>query len=59
VGKIIVHFNGKNEEAVIALPEGRYTIVAKGTEIDETQIGEPIANEAKVEGISMMILVKI
>jgi len=57
--KIIVHFNGKNQEALIALPEGNFKIVAKGTEIDENGIGEPIADEAKVEGISMMILVEI
>jgi len=57
--RIILHFNGKNQEAVIALPEGNFKIVAKGTEIDENGIGEPIADEAKVEGISMMILVEI
>lgn len=56
--KIILVFNGKNQEAVTALPEGDFKIVAKGTEIDETGIGEPVADEVKVEGISMMILVE-
>lgn len=57
--KIILVFNGKNQEAVTALPEGNFKIVAKGTEIDETGIGEPVTDEVKVEGISMMILVEI
>ncbi|MGE0018409.1 MAG: type I pullulanase [Draconibacterium sp.] len=56
--KIILVFNGKNQETVIALPEGDFKIVAKGTEIDETGIGEPVTGEIKVEGISMMILVE-
>jgi pullulanase len=56
--RIILHFNGKNQEAVIALPEGRFKVVAKGTEIDESGIGELVADEVKVEGISMMILVE-
>ena len=56
--KILLVFNGKNQEAMITLPEGDYKIVAKGTEINETGIGEPVNGEVKVEGISMMILVE-
>ncbi len=56
--KVILHFNGKNQAAEIALPEGRFKIVANETEIDETGIGEPVEGQIKVEGISMMILVE-
>lgn len=57
--KIILHFNGKNQEAIIVLPEGIFKIVANGAEIDEAGIGKPVSGEVKVDGISMMILVEV
>lgn len=57
--KIILVFNGKSHETLIVLPEGNFIIVAKGTEINETGIDNPVTGEVKVEGISMMILVEI
>lgn len=55
---IILIFNGKNQEAVIALPEGNFKIVAKGTEINEAGIGELVSDEVTAEAISMMILME-
>lgn len=57
--RIILHFNGRNTEASVPLPEGRFKIVAQGGEIDEAGIGEPVADEVKVEAVSMMVLVEI
>ena len=57
--KIIMIFNGQNNPASVALPEGNYRQVAKGDEINEMGIGEVISDEVKVEGISMVILVSI
>lgn len=57
--RIILHFNGRNTEASVTLPEGRFKIVAQGGEIDEAGIGEPVADEVKVEAVSMMVLVEI
>lgn len=57
--RILLHFNAKNTEVVIPLPEGKFRIVAENGEIDENGIGEPIDNEVRVDGISMTILVQI
>lgn len=54
--KVILHFNGKSQEAEIALPEGKFKIIAKGDEIDEAGIGESVTDKVHVEAISMMIL---
>ena len=54
--KVILHFNGKSQEAEIALPEGKFKIIAKGDEIDEAGIGESVTDKVLVEAISMMIL---
>ncbi|MCF6333647.1 MAG: DUF3372 domain-containing protein, partial [Draconibacterium sp.] len=56
---IIMVFNGNNESVSIPLPEGNYQLVANEKEITETGIGDFVFNEVKVEGISMVILVKI
>ncbi len=58
-GKIIMIFNGQNNTASIALPEGKFRQVAKGGEINEMGIGELISDEVKVEGISMVILAEL
>jgi pullulanase len=55
--KIILVFNGNNEEVVIPLPEGNYQVVANANEIKETGLDQYVSNEVKVEGISMTILV--
>lgn len=57
--KIILVFNGKNQKVAIALPEGRFRIVAQDGEINEDGIGEPVADEVKAEAISMTILVEV
>ena len=54
--KVILSFNGKSQEAEIALPEGKFKIIAKGDEIDEAGIGESVTDKVHVEAISMMIL---
>jgi len=55
--KIILIFNAKTESISVPLPEGNYTVVVKGNEINESGIGEIVSEEVKVEGISMTILV--
>jgi pullulanase len=55
---IIMIFNGQNEHAKVALPEGNFIQVAKGDEINEMGIGELISDEVEVDGISMTILVE-
>ncbi len=57
--KIIMVFNAKNEAVSIPLPEGKFQVVAKGDEINESGTGEVVLDEVKVEGISMMILVNL
>ena len=54
--KVIVVFNAKNEVVSIPLPEGKFQVVAKGDEINESGTGEIVSDEIKVEGISMMIV---
>lgn len=51
-------FNGNTEEITVPLPEGIFSIIASGSEINENGMGEAVTKEVKVEGISMMILVK-
>ena len=54
--KIIVVFNAKTETVSIPLPEGKFSVVAKGDDINESGIGENVSDELKVEGISMTIV---
>ncbi len=54
--KIIVIFNGRREPVTIPLPEGNYRILVREDQIEESGTGEIIQNEARVEGISMMML---
>jgi pullulanase len=56
---IIMIFNAQKNPVAIPLPEGNYQIMAKDDEITETGTGEIVSDEVKVEGITMMILVKI
>ncbi|GAB1451500.1 type I pullulanase [Draconibacterium sp.] len=57
--KIVIIFNGQNKTASVALPEGKFKHVAKGDEINEQGIGEPVSEEVKVDGISMTVLVEL
>ena len=56
--KIVLVFNGNSEPATIKLPEGEYTVIAKGGEIRENGYEEEVSGEIAVEGISMLMLVE-
>jgi pullulanase len=56
--KIILHFNGRNTEAMVPLPEGTFKIVAQNGEIDENGLGEVVSGEIKVAPVSMTMLVE-
>ena len=55
--RIMLIFNGNLLPMNITLPEGNYTIVAKGGEIREEGFEEPVSGEVAVDGISMLMLV--
>lgn len=57
--KIILHFNGRNTEAMVPLPEGTFKIVAQNGEIDENGLGEVVSGEIKVAPVSMTMLVEV
>jgi pullulanase len=57
--KIIMVFNAKNEAVSIPLPEGKFQVVAKGNEINESGTGEIVLDTVKVEGISMTIITAV
>jgi len=54
--KVILVFNAKPIPVVIPLPEGKFQVIAKGDDINESGTGEIVSDEVKVEGISMMIV---
>lgn len=56
---IIAIFNANKNEVEIPIQEGTFKVIAKGSEINETGIGEPVADKVKVEGISMTLLVAV
>ena len=58
-GKIVVIFNGNNEEVNVSIPLGKYQIMANGNEISETVLELRDCDELKVESVSMTILVAI
>ncbi len=57
---ITLIFNGNRKEVVVPLPGGTYRVMVKGDEFSETGLGEAlsVSGEVKVEGISMLVLVK-
>ncbi len=55
--RIIMVFNANNEQVSVPLPEGNYQFIARGNEINEKGIGEFVADEVKVEAVSMAILI--
>lgn len=55
--RIIMVFNANNEQVSVPLPEGNYQYIARGNEINEKGIGEFVADEVKVEAVSMAILI--
>ena len=56
--KIILHFNGRNSEAIVPLPEGTFKIVAQNGDIDENGLGEVVSDEIIVAPVSMTMLVQ-
>jgi len=56
-GSIVVLFNGNKESKTVSIPEGNYTIIARGKEISENGIGRFTGSEMQVPAISMVILV--
>jgi pullulanase len=56
-GKIILVFNGNQNNVSIPLPEGNFQIVAEGEEINEAGLNKIVSEEVKMERISMTILV--
>ncbi len=57
--QIIMVFNSNNHEVKVPLPEGNFKIVANASVIDENGFGETIVNEVVVEGVSMLVLIRI
>jgi len=54
--KILLIFNGNNEEVSISLPEGIYNVIADGNNISESGLGRAVSSVVPVEPISMLIL---
>lgn len=54
----IIVFNANHEAVTVPIPEGKFTIIANGDQIDENGIGIISGEKAKVEPLSMMILAK-
>jgi len=53
---IILIFNANKNEVSIPIQEGTFKVIAKGDEIDEAGIGEPVSDVVVVESISMVVL---
>jgi len=54
--KILLIFNGNQEEVVISLPEGEYQVIANGSMISEQGLGRTASGEVTVDPISMLLL---
>ncbi len=60
VEQLVLIFNGNREDVSMPLPEGTFRVIANANEINEDGIiGEPVTSEAKVEGVSMLVLAKV
>ncbi len=60
VEQLVLIFNGNREDVSMLLPEGTFRVIANANEINEDGIiGEPVTSEAKVEGVSMLVLAKV
>ena len=57
--QFVLIFNGNSEYITFSLPVGTFRVIANGNEINEDGIGDTISREVKVDGISMMVLVKL
>uniref|UniRef100_UPI003216795A type I pullulanase n=1 Tax=uncultured Draconibacterium sp. TaxID=1573823 RepID=UPI003216795A len=57
--RIIVIFNGNENEVEITLPEGSYNVMANANDINEAGLGISVKDEIKVEPLSMMIVVGV
>jgi pullulanase len=55
---IILIFNANKNEVSIPIQQGTFKVIAKGSEINEVGIGEPVSDLVTVEGVSMVVLVK-
>lgn len=54
--KILVIFNGNRSPAEMNIPEGKFTLVASGNEIDEKGLGAEIENKVTIAPVSMSML---
>ncbi len=56
---IIAIFNANKKEVSIPIQEGLFKIIAKGNEMNEAGIGEPISDMVTVEAVSMTLLASV
>ncbi len=56
---IIAIFNANKKEVSIPIQEGLFKVIAKGDEINEAGIGEPVSDTVAVEPVSMTLLASV
>jgi hypothetical protein len=57
--QVLLIFNGNSEAIEAAIPDGRYVVIASGSEIGEQGIGLFEGDRVTVEEISMTILARM